>query len=302
MRIRHWIAWVTISALLLPLFVGAAVAIVVTDPGATAQRVTIMANQVTQATTLTEQLTEMRSQLDHMREAARGEIEALTAPFTELASETTGLVSDGMAWKSQFSGVPGQLANAVTQMGNSGTSLTNTWSTLLQQADVVTEADITALYSNQTSDLSTRGRDSWEKSRERADLDLVLNQALADAAAELAKSLKDAKDALDGLRNQTNVSNTALAQAQLSGSLTQGNLAVAQAQAAAYEANKEAVQALQDEHYRRQMIGAWTTAQQNAQTALQARLTAIAADGDAWQQRTLLRVPAFYSGQSPPTP
>lgn len=304
---RKAIAWTVLSILLLPLFVGATWAIIPSvDPVAKVQRIAMMANQIrqitaaaTQISTLTNQLSELKAQFQHIKESTLGQVQALTQPFTQLASAGTGIVSDAMSWKSQFSGVPGQLANAVTQMGSSGTSLTNTWSTLLQQADTTSVGDITTLFSDQTSDLADRGRDSWEKSRERADQDVVLNQALADATAELAKSLKAAKDALDGLKNQTNVSNTALAQAQLSGSLTQGNLAVAQAQAAVYKANKEAAQALQDERYRRQMIGTWTTAQQNAQTALQARLTAIAADGDAWQQRTLLRVPAFYKYGSP---
>ena len=185
-------------------------------------------------------------------------------------------------------------------MGSSGTSLTGTWSTLLQQADTTSVGDITNLFSDQTPELSDWGRDSWEKSRERADNKVVMNQALADSAAELAKALKEAKVALEDLKNQTNVSNTALAQAQLAGSLTSGSLAVAKAQMDAYKVAKEATEDLEDEVYRRDMIGSWTTAQQNAQTALQARLTAIAADGDAWQQRTLLRVPAFYKGQAPP--
>lgn len=305
MRIKQWIAWVTISALLLPLFVGATWAIIPSvDPVAKVQRIAMMANQVrqitaaaTQITTLTNQLNELKAQFQHIQDATLGQVQALTQPFTQLASAGTGIVSDAMSWKSQFSGVPGQLANAVTQMGSSGTSLTTTWSSLLQQADTTSVGDITTLFSDQTPELSDWGRDSWEKSRERADNSVVMNQALADAAAELAKALKEAKDALEDLKNQSNVSNTALAQAQLAGALTNGSLAVAKAQADSYKAAKEATEALEDERYRRDMIGTWTTAQQNAQTALQARLTAIAGDQDGMRERMRFRVHPFYKGQ-----
>ena len=291
---RTLIAWTALSALLLPLFVGAAAGLVVTDPAAKVQRVTIMANQVTQATTLTEQLTEMRSQLDHMREAARGEIEALTAPFTELASQGTGLVSDAMSWKSQFSGVPGQLANAVADMGNSGTSLTTTWSGWLQQADVVSEADITALYTNLSPILSQDAAEGWRKSRQRADNKIVMNQALADAAAELAKSLKDAQQSLDSLKNQTNMSNTALAQAQLSGSLTQGNLATAMAQVQAYKAVLESTEAFQKEQQRRDRLSDWADAQRAAQQNLQSRNTAIRSQAGAMRESLRIGVNPYY--------
>ena len=301
---RKWLARTSTTVLILPLFVGAAAAFVVFDPTAKVQRLVIMANQLTQTTnqvsqitTMVNQLTQLKDQFQHIKDATMGQIQALSKPFTQLASAGTGLVSDGMSWKNQFSGVPGQLATAVSDMGSSGTSLTGTWSGWLQQADTVAVGDITNLFSDQTPDLSDRGRESWEQSRERAEKTVIMNQALADSAAELAKALKEAKDALEGLQNQTNVSDTALAQAQLSGAVTTGNLDVAQAQMAAYKAAKEATQELEDERYRRDMIGVWTTAQQNAQTALQSRLTAIAADGEAWQQRTLLRVHPFYKGE-----
>ena len=291
---RKVLAWTLLIGLLLPLFGVAALAIVVTDVGAKAQRVIILANQATQTTNLVDQLTELRAQAQHLKDASMGRVQALTQPFTQLASETTGLVSDGMTWKSQFSGVPGQLANAVEQMGSSGTSLTTTWSRWLQQADTVSVGDITNLYSDQTPDLSNRGRDSWEQSRERAEKNVVMNQALADSAAELATALREAKTALEGLQNQTNVSDTALAQAQLAGAVTTGNLAIAQAQMAAYMAAKEAAEDLEDERYRRAMVGAWTIEQQRAQTALQARLAAIDADRQAMRERVLLRVHPFY--------
>ena len=126
-----------------------------------------------------------------------------------------------------------------------------------------------------------------------------MNNAVADAAAQLAEALREAKTALEGLQNQTNVSDTALAQAHLAGSVTQGNLATAQAQLAAYKAAQDAAAVVEQELHRRQKLDQWTTAQQNAQTALTARLSAIDADRDAMRERTLFRVHPFYKGQTP---
>jgi len=260
----------------------------------------MMSNQITQIThsvsqlaTLTEQLTELKAQYQHIKDASMGQVQALTQPFTQLASQGTGLVSDDMSWKSQFSGVPGQLANAVTQMGSSGTSLTNTWSALLQQADTVAEADIVQLYINQPAALSQAAAEGWRKNRQRADNKMVMTKALADAAAELAKSLKDAKNAIQDLRNQTNLSDTALAQGQLSGSLTHGNLATAIAQLQAYKAGLEATEAFQKEERRRERLSDWAAAQQAAQQNLQTRNSAIQSQSAALRDGLRLRVHPF---------
>ena len=301
---KEWIAWGLISALLLPLFVGAAAGFVFTDPVAKVQRLVIMANQLTQTTnqvsqitTMVNQLTQLKDQFQHIKDATMGQIQALTQPFTQLASQGTNLVSDAMSWKNQFSGMPGQLANAVTQMGSSGTSITGTWSTLLQQADAVTEADITALYSNLPAALSQQAEEGWRKNRERADNTVVMNNTVADAAAELAEALKEAKAAIENLKNQTNMSNTALAQAQLSGSLTQGNLATAMAQLQAYEAALKSTEAFQQEQRRREQLKVWADAQRAAQQNLQTRNAAIRAQSDALREGLRLRVPTFSTGQ-----
>lgn len=299
---RTVIAWTVLSVLLLPLFVASAWAIIPSvDPVAKAQRIIMMANQVKQitqavstVTTLTNQLTELKAQFQHIKDATLGEVQALTQPFTQLASAGTGIVSDGMSWKSQFSGVPGQLANAVTQMASSGSSITGTWSTLLQQADAVSEADITSLYTNLPPTLSQEAAEGWRKNRERADNTVVMNNTVADAAAELAEALKEAKDAIEDLKNQTNMSNTALAQAHLAGSLTSGSLAVAKAQLQAYEAALKSTEAFQQEQRRRDQLSAWADAQRAAQQNLQTRNAAIRAQSAAMREGLRLDVNPYY--------
>ena len=305
MRLRHWIAWSFLAVLLLPLFVGSATAFVFTDLVAKVQRILMTSNQVAQITTLTEQLTELKGQYQHIKDASMGQIQALTQPFTDLSSTATGLVSDGMAWKSDFEGVPRDLATAVANMGSSGTSLTTTWSGWLEDADTVSENDIVQLHTNQPEALSDRAVEGWKKTRERADKRLVLDHAVAEAAAKLADALREAKDALGDLQNQTNVSDTALAQAQLAGSVTKGNLSIAGAQLAAFQAAKEAAEAYAKEERRRDQLSAWVAAQQAAQTNLQSRLTAIESNRDDMRQGLLLGVHPFYGdsyGEQVPAP
>ena len=306
---RKTLATALIVILLTPLFTGAAWALL--DPSGPIQRAMIIANQITQISNqvlqlaeMTKTVTELKDQLQHMKDATLGQIQALTQPFTQLASQGTGLVSDAMSWKNQFSGVPADLANAVSDMGNSGTSLTTTWSGWLQQADTVSESDIVDLYADQPPELSQRAAEGWRKTRERTDKRIVLDHSISDAAAELTKALKEAKVSLEGLQNQSNVSDTALAQAKLAGSVTQGNIAIALAQLQAYQAAKEAAESYEKEVRRRERLDAWVTSQRQARQNLQARITAVEAKKDDMRQGLLLKVHPFYGysyGEQTPT-
>ena len=306
---RKTLATALIVILLTPLFTGAAWALL--DPSGPIQRAMIIANQITQISNqvlqlaeMTKTVTELKDQLQHMKDATLGQIQALTQPFTQLSSQGTGLVSDAMSWKNQFSGVPADLANAVSDMGNSGTSLTTTWSGWLQQADTVSESDIVDLYADQPPELSQRAAEGWRKTRERTDKRIVLDHSISDAAAELTKALKEAKVSLEGLQNQSNVSDTALAQAELAGSVTQGNIAIALAQLQAYQAAKEAAESYEKEVRRRERLDAWVTSQRQARQNLQARITAVEAKKDDMRQGLLLKVHPFYGysyGEQTPT-
>lgn len=299
---RMWIAWVALGVLMLPLFVGAGWGVLPSvDPVAKAQRIVMMSNQVTQITTLTQQLTELRDQFQHIQDATIGQVQPLTEPFTRLTSETTGLVSDGMAWKSQFSGVPGQLADAFSRMGGSGSSLTTTMSGWLRDADTVSEADIVDLHADQPPDRSQRAVEAWRHNRERAESQIVMNHTVSDASEELIKALKETTAALERMQNQTNLSDTALAQAQVSTNITQGNLIVGLAQLQAYQAAKEAAKDNYEERERRRMIDDWNKAQKASKQNLQARIAAIEKDHDRMRQGLLLKVHDAFRDQ-PRTP
>ena len=74
---------------------------------------------------------------------------------------------------------------------------------------------------------------------------------MSDTASNLMVAAKDAVESYKGLQNNTNVSNTALAQSQIAGTVTQGNLTAAMAQLMAYYAAKDAAEAYEAEINRR---------------------------------------------------
>ena len=63
--------------------------------------------------------------------------------------------------------------------------------------------------------------------------------AQSDAAKNLMVAAKEAVTSYEGLRNNTNTSNTALQQAMVAGTVTQGNLTAAMAQLMVYQAAQE---------------------------------------------------------------
>ena len=255
-----------------------------------------IANQVASLATMNGQLTELTDQFSHLQDQALGTVGAITQPFTDLASVPTSLVSSGLSWKSQFSGVPGEIVNSVEQMGQAGTSFTNAWQNRLLTSDTVAEADIVSLYANYDPSLGTAATNRYLAAREEGDKRLVLDHALSDAAAALITSAREAADSYEGLRNNSNTSNTALAQAQVSAQVTEGNLAAAVAQLRAYQAAKEAAEDYEREVARRERLAAWIAAQQQARAALNSQQSELDARRDAMREDLLFTPIPFYTG------
>ena len=113
------------------------------------------------------------------------------------------------------------------------------------------ESDILDLYRNLSPEDSQKALESWRRQRQEADTQLVLDHTVADAAAALAKTLKDAQASIDKLRNQKNKSEKALAQAQVTGIATQGEVLLSLAQLQAWQAARETAKSYQEEVERR---------------------------------------------------
>jgi len=253
-----------VIALSVVLVAAPASAIPVTDPAAIAQRITMMANQVsiitnqlTQIQQFSDKLTEMRDQVQHLKDKALGTYHSLTSPFTSLISAKTELVGAGMNWVSEFQGTAAQLANTYREFPD-GVSVRGGWDGLLQTADTVAETDLVDIFANLPAGVGSRAGELFRQQRESADRQRVLDHALADASSTLIESLKSAQDALDRVRNQTEKSDTALAQANITAIATQGELMAALAQLQAYRSAREAGASYERELARRQELERWT--------------------------------------------
>ena len=213
-----------------------------------------IANELTSIATLDGQLTELTDQFTHLQNQALGAVGAITEPFTDLASTPTQFIGTGLSWKNQFTGIPAELASSVEQMGQTGKSFTDSWQGRLTDSDTVTESDIVSFYGDYQPEVETAAAERYLAAREEGDKRLVLGHAMSDAAAVLMAAARDAGESFEGLQNNTNTSNTALAQSQIAGTVTQGNLTTAMAQLMAFQAAKEAVEDYEREIERRNSL------------------------------------------------
>ena len=296
MKIRSWLI-----LLFLPLFTASAALAFfpTTDPTAISQRIIMMANQVTmignqmaQLTSMSNQLGKLTEQFEHIKDSTLGQVGAITKPFTALAATPSQLLKTGMAWKSDFSGVAGDLASAVELMSD-GTSITPALRTRVQNADTTSEADVLAAYSTFPAELGIKAAENYRIQREAGEQSLVLNYAVSDAAAEATAAIKSALDSYNGLRANSNVSPTALAQAQVAGQVTQGQMTAAVAQLQSYQAAQQAAEKLEAERRRRELVAKQLADRQQGQVIFQERLTGISSRSDGGESLKLALNPIY---------
>ena len=266
------------------------------------QRAQMIANQGVQIykdtmakITFDRQLTQMTDQFAHLKEQALGSVGALTDPFTDLASAPAEFIGVGLSWKNDFTGVAAELADSVEQMGESGKSFTQSWRSRLA-VDTVTESDILSLYGGYRPELGAQAASGYLAEREEGDKRLVLGHAMSDAAANLMIAARDAVESYEGLRNNTNTSNTALAQSQVAGTVTQGNLTAAMAQLMAFQAAKEAAKDYEREIARREALAERVAAQQRTEITFAAQQAGLDRRRDSMREGLLFRIHPTYGG------
>ena len=119
---------------------------------------------------------------------------------------------------------------------------------------------------------------------------------MSDAAANLMIAARDAGDSYEGLRTNTNTSNTALAQSQVAGTVTQGNLTAAMAQLMAFQAAKEAAQDYEREIARREALARRVAAQQRSEITFAAQQAGLDRRRDSMREGLLFRIQPTYGG------
>ena len=262
------------------------------------QRAMMISNQVTQIykdtmakITFDGQLTEMIGQAAHLKEQALGTVGALTDPFTELASLPTQFIGLGLSWKNDFTGIAQDVASNVEHMGESGKSFRESWSQRLNAADTVSETDILNLFQNTSPEIAARASRGFLAAQEEGNKRLVLSHTISDTASNLMVAAKDAVESYKGLQNNTNVSNTALAQSQIAGTVTQGNLTAAMAQLMAYYAAKEAAETYEGEINRRGSLTDRVALRQQADLTYDAHIAGIIAKRQTVREGMLFPIP-----------
>ena len=237
------------------------------------------------------QLTEMIDQAQHLKEQALGAVGALTDPFTELASAPTQFIGIGLSWKNDFTGIAQDIASNVEHMGDSGKSFRESWSQRLTAADTVSETDILNLFQNTPPEIAARASRGFLAAREEGEKRLVLSHTMSDTASNLMIAAKDAVESYKGLQNNTNVSNTALAQSQIAGTVTQGNLTAAMAQLMAYYAAKDSAEAYEAEINRRGALTDRVALNQQGQLVYDAHIAGIVAKRQTMREGMLFPIP-----------
>ncbi len=267
------------------------------------QRAMMISNQVTQIykdtmakITFDGQLTEMIGQAAHLKEQALGTVGALTDPFTKLASLPTKFIGLGLSWKNDFTGIPRTIASSVENMGESGKSFRESWAQRLTAADTVSESDILNLFQSTRPEIAAEASRGFLAAREDSDKRLVLDHATSTVATNLIVAAKDAVDSYERLRDNINTSNTALAQSQVTGAVTQGHLTAAMAQLMAYQAAKEAAEGYEREITRREALAQRVATHQQADLVYNAHRDGIVARRQSLRDGLLFRVPALYGG------
>ncbi len=237
------------------------------------------------------QLTEMIDQASHLKQQALGTVGALTDPFTELASAPTQFIGLGLSWKNDFTGIAQGIASNVADMGDSGKSFRESWKERLTAADTVSETDFLNLFENSSPEIAARASRGFLAAREEGDKRLVLGHTMSDTASNLMVAAKDAVESYKGLQDNTNVSNTALAQSQIAGTVTQGNLTAAMAQLMAYYAAKEAAETYEAEINRRAALSNRVARNQQGEVVYDAHIAGIIAKRQTVREGMLFPLP-----------
>ena len=226
---------------------------------------TQISNQVQALTRMTNHITQLTAQFEHLKESALGQIGAITDPIADLIATPTDLLTTARGWADDFTGEGATaMIGAITDLGG-GTPFSESWRDVLAEADTVSDADLRALFPERPV-AAEAAVAAYQERRALADRRVILANERAGVSANLAATATNAQEKIDALAAENNVSVTALQQAVLAGSLTQGQLLAALAQLEAWTASQAAAEAY-DAEVRRREFEALRLAQRTARDA-----------------------------------
>ena len=295
--IRRGLVLLLVPALML---VGTAPAHAVLDflsgPAIIANQLTQIAQAVTMIGQLRSSSSRLQQQLTQLRQEALGQIGQLTQSIQQLAGDPARLIDGTVPWTGDFLNPETiQLAGVITDLKDAGAnSLTTHWRTALANADQIGETDVLGLFPDHP-DSGRAAADALELQRDRIEQQMAADYAAFDAAETLTELIAGAQTSLEDLRAQTNLSGTALQQAQMAGQLTGAEIQVAAAQLAGYNAVRDTLHRQRREVERRRYLTRWTDAELDVASRLAAHTTTLAANAADLEAGLLL--PSRHGGQ-----
>ena len=280
--IRWGLVVLLVPALML---VGTAPAPAIIDlsgPAIIANQITQIGQAVTMISHLNSSSDRLQQQLAQLREEALGQIGQLTQSIQQLAGDPAKLIDGTVPWTGDFLNPETiRLAGVLTDLKDSGANtLTTHWRTALANADQIGESDVLGLFPHHPES-GQAAAEALELQRDRIEQQMAADYAAFDAAETLAELIAGAQTSLEDLRGQTNLSGTALQQAQMAGQLTNAEIQVAVAQLVGYNTVRDTLHRQRREVERRRYLSRWTDAELDVASRLAAHtatLTANAAD------------------------
>ncbi|MCY3747056.1 MAG: hypothetical protein OXH05_12580 [Acidobacteria bacterium] len=287
--IRWGLVVLLVPALIL---VGTAPAPAIIDlsgPAIIANQITQIGQAVTMIAHLNSTSSRLQQQLTQLREEALGQIGALTQSIQQLAGDPAKLVDGTVPWTGDFLNPETiQLAGVITELKDAGANtLTTHWRTALANADQVGETDVLGLFPDHP-DSGQAAADALELQRDRVEQQMAADYAAFDAAETLTELIAGAQTSLEDLRGQTNLSGTALQQAQMAGQLTGAEIQVAVAQVVGYNAVRDTLHRQRREVERRRYLSRWTDAEIDVASRLAAHTATLTANAAALETGLLL--------------
>lgn len=228
---------------------------------------------------------ELKDQIEQDLDQAMGRVGALQQAFEDLSSDPMSLLEDSQAlsWSGDFTGEPLAMLNAVAEMqDDTGNSLLTYTRQEIATSDTVTRQHYAYAFRDVPS-----ASNNWLAQRERLDHELAADYLVLDSAERVAELIGNASESVERSRQQTNLSDTALAQEAHAMQLNAVEVDIAVAQLIAHHAARDmlAQAALVKRH--NEQLEVWLTTER-AETirALRAR-NRVLANGTGWSQAFL---------------
>ncbi|MCY3930476.1 MAG: hypothetical protein OXH70_02035 [Acidobacteria bacterium] len=225
---------------------------------------------------------ELKDQIQQDLDQAMGRVGALVERFEDLSTDPVHLLEDatGVAWAGDFNGPPLQVLNAMANMqDDTANSLLTHFRQELATADTVSRQRYTRTFRDVPS-----ASNNWLAQRQRSDRALVADYLVLDSAERVVELIGNASASVERSRQQTNLSETALAQEQHANALTKTEIEMAVAQLLAHNAARDMLAQAAQVREHREELEAWIATERAERRRADRAQNRVRGQGYAWSR------------------